>query len=628
MSNKEKEATIGEQVVEEVKKENPVTETVEEKHTRYEELARLDENLWTYGSPVLFTEGVLEKDLVSEKNRLTLSFLNISESVIRDLYITITAEDEEGNVERLQHSYLALGQAYLKIKGRAAKLPISNENARKFNIVIDKAIFENGSIWYKEDAKLESTGIIEDIDVFAQAKAKDYEDNYVAATEALSKDDSASIKDAVEILKRIQWYKDGEELFKDAQTKYQIAKTNEERKQASEDRRIGREKAVKKKYKRAAFIGILIILLAIASVFLYFIPNESYKAAKATLNKQDYVKASKEFEALKGFLKSEDYLAQCYYNIGLASLNEGDEEKAIEYFRKSHSTNAKAKYGIMTGAFLDYYAGMEAMEAGKYGEAFKLFEGSANAATDFNLSNKANAGMAQVYYYQGDYQTAWTTINNVYTKDSAYETEYGMIGYGHAKNLIETDKFKEGIEIYNKVSKLTNEADLGKTVYEKAVALGEDAKIDECKDLLKQIKDVYPEADKLYEHITAFEEKSELWLGTWRHKNKSGNKTKYYKIHISQVLYKGEMCLRIQDQNNKTLGFDTIISKKNNVTQIQIGTYMLKFKLKKFHDQKFTYIMKSGRKFVRELKYNGNTYKSKYKLEEEKTTKKTDKKKN
>lgn len=600
----------GEKVVD---NQNEILETVEENRSRYQELTRLEENLWTYGSPVLFTEGILEKDQVSEKNRLTLTFLNISESVIRDLYIRIIVQDDEGNVEEIEHSYLALGQAYLKIKGRAAKLPIKNENARKFEIIIDKVVYEDGSMWIKEGAKLESAGIMEDVDVFAQAKIKDYEDNYLAATEALAKDDSASIKDAVEILKRIQWYKDGGELYKDAQTKYQIAKANEERKQASEDRRLSREKAVKKKYKTAAIIAIVIVLAAIASVFLYFIPNVSYKAAKATLKTEDYVKAAKELEALKGFLKSEDYLAQCYYNIGLTQLNAGDEAKASEYFTKAHDVAEKSEYGIMAGSFLDYYAGMEAMEAQNFEEAFKLFEGSANAATDFNLSNKANVGMAQVYYHQGDYETAWTTINNVYAKDPSYEAEYGMVGYGYAKSLIEANKFKEGIEVYNKVSKFTQEEDLGKLVYQKAVALGEDAKIDECKELLKQIKDVYADANKLYNHITAFEEKSELWLGTWRHKVKSGKKTKYYKIYISQVLYKGEMCLRIKDKNNKTLGFDTIISKKNNVSKITIGTYMLEFKLKKFHNQKFTYTMKSGKKFERKLKYNGNTYKTKYK---------------
>ena len=73
------------------------------------------------------------------------------------------------------------------------------------------------------------------------------------------------------------------------------------------------------------------------------------------------------------------------------------------------------------------------------------------------------------------------------------------------------------------------------------------------------------------------------------------------------------MCLRIIDKNNKLLGFDTVISSKNRVTQIQIGTYQLHFKLKKFHDQKFTYTLKGGKKMIRELRYEGETYKSKYK---------------
>ena len=70
---------------------------------------------------------------------------------------------------------------------------------------------------------------------------------------------------------------------------------------------------------------------------------------------------------------------------------------------------------------------------------------------------------------------------------------------------------------------------------------------------------------------------------------------------------------RIIDQNNKKLGFDTVISNKNRVTQIEIGTYQLHFKLKKFSDQKFTYTLKGGKKMIRELKYGGEKFKSKYK---------------
>ncbi|EKC75486.1 hypothetical protein LEA_05178, partial [human gut metagenome] len=124
----------------------------------------------------MFEKGTLERDQVSNINRLSLIFTNIyEEKEIRDLYITIYADDGEGNVEQINHSYLAMGQEYLASKGKAAKITIKNENAVKFIIKIDRVVFVDGSVWTKKDAVLESAGEMEDVEVFAQAKTKDYE---------------------------------------------------------------------------------------------------------------------------------------------------------------------------------------------------------------------------------------------------------------------------------------------------------------------------------------------------------------------------------------------------------------------------------------------------------------------
>ena len=234
------------------------SEPEEKENGRYKVIAKLEPNLWTYGSPVLFEKGTLERDQVSNINRLSLIFTNIyEEKEIRDLYITIYADDGEGNVEQINHSYLAMGQEYLASKGKAAKITIKNENAVKFIIKIDRVVFVDGSVWTKKDAVLESAGEMEDVEVFAQAKTKDYEDNYISGMEEVQKDDSASIGNGIEILKRIAWYKNSKELIKTAHKKYDIAVKNEERKQASENRRANRQKDVKKKYMTATKLDLV-----------------------------------------------------------------------------------------------------------------------------------------------------------------------------------------------------------------------------------------------------------------------------------------------------------------------------------------------------------------------------------
>lgn len=609
------ESTVDVQATEE--KTEAATEMAVEKNEkeegRYKTIAKLEANLWTYGSPIVFERGVLERDQISEKNRLTLKFTNIYEQTIRDVYITIFADNGTEEPDVIEHSYVALGQKYLVSKGTAAKIQIKNEEAVSFKIRIDKVVFEDGSTWAKEDAVLESAGEMEDLETFAEAKLKDYEDNYISAIEAVEKDESASVGNGMEILKRITWYKDSLEILKDAKRKYALVKQNEERKQASENRRANRQKAVKKRYITSGVIAGIIVLLAIIAVVAFFIPNGKYKEAKNLLNGKKYTEAAKKFDNLNGFLKSEDYLAQAYYNLGLNALTNGDEPAASDYFKKSYDAEKDSQYGQMAGAFLNYYAGEEALNSGDYDKALKLFKASASAASDFNLINKASAGMAQISYVKGEYEAAWNTIKNVYAKDASYEAQYGEYGYGYAKSLVDSGEIKKGMEIYNAVSSFTKSANLNESVYNQAVKLGEEGKIAEAMNLLSQIKDGYSKGNKLYEKMYKFDKKVKSWLGTWTHKGTVQGEKKTFTIKISEVLYKGEMCLRISDKNNDVLGFDTVISSKNRVTQIEVTSYRIHFKLKKYHDQKFTYTLLEGNKMKREQKYAGNTYTTKYK---------------
>lgn len=579
---------------------------------RYEEILNLDVNLWTYGSPILFENGVLERDTVSNKNRLTLKFTNIYKKDIRELNITVFASDNQGNAEEIKHKYGALGLKYLDTKGSAAKITIPNENAGKFVIKVENVVFEDGTIWEKNDAIYESVGELEEIEVFAKAKLKDYEDSYISATEDISKDDSVSIGNGMDILQRIYWYMDAGELLKDAKRKYSIVKQNEERKQESENKRINRKKAVKKRYVTAAVVVVIAAIIAAIAVAAYFIPNNKYKEAKKLINNQKYEKAVTAFGELNGFLKSEEYLAQAYYNLGLEQVTGGNEEKAADYFQKGHDADEESTYGKMCGAFLDYYAGAEALQSEEYDKAMELFKSSANAASDFNLINKAGAGMAEIYYLKEDYETAWNTIKNVYAKDTAYEEEYGTYGYGYAKYLVDKGDTKSGMDIYNSVAKYTKAENLNESVYNQAVKLGEQGKISEAMKLLDTIRKNYKKANTLYKNMSAFGEKVQYWVGTWKHTGTVNGEKKIYKIYISQVLYKGEMCLRIIDKNNDYLGFDTVISSKNKVSSILIGTYQLKFRLRAVHNQKFTYTLKGGKKMIRELKYNGEKYSTRY----------------
>jgi tetratricopeptide (TPR) repeat protein len=602
----------GSEIIEEVKEK--VEEFINsEEESRYKTIQELPKNLWTYGSPILFEKCTLDCDQIMKTNVLVLSFTNLDERKIQDVYVTVFAGDNQGDVEQIEHHYSGLMQKTFAAKGSNVRLHINNKNADNFQIKIDGVKFEDGSYWYKEDAYCESIGDIEDIKTFAEEKAKEYEDTYNKAKNAVSRDESEDINKGIELLENITWYKNGAELIKDAIRKYEVAKKNEERKQAREDSIKQRKETMKKRTATAIGTVAIIALLVVLTIFAYIIPNQKYNKAKKLVEEKKYNQAQEALTELGDFKENADLLAQTYYNQGLEALDKGNEKEALELFQTSYDTSKKSDYGKMAKAYLDYYAAVDELKAKQYDKALEHFTSSANVATDFNLVNKASAGVAEVNYLQNNYETAWNTIKNVYAKDKEYKEQYAEYGYGYAKTMVDSGKIEEGLKIYNQIAKLTKEKDLNESVYNQAVKLAENGKISESMDLLNKIKKGYKKANNLYEEMYAFHDKVNLWLGEWRHKAKVEGKKVVYKIYISELLYKGEMCLRIKDKNNKYLGFDTVISSKNRVTQITIGTYQLKFKLKKFHDQKFVYSLLGGNKMERVQKYDGEKYKTKYK---------------
>ena len=399
----------------------------------------LEKNLWTYGSPIIFQEGKITPEVDEESVSLTLTFANIFQETIKEINLRLIVTNEKGEEETINQSYTDLALGYLQSKGNDILIKL-NKNTKDIKIQIDRIIFENGGVWSKEESVWESTGEIDNLDIFAKAKLKDYEDNYVIAKEDLAKEDYINMGNGIEILKRISWYKDSAKILKTSEQKYLLLKNAEERRQSVEKKKAHRRKSVKKKYVITGVV-VVAILAAVGGGFAVFsVPNNKYKAAKKLLDNKKYEQAAKSFSDLDGFLKSEGYLAEAYYNLGLKALDSKDETKAEEYFTKSYKTDKSSEYGKMAGAFVDYYDGNKALESKDYDKAMKLFQNSANVASDFTLVNKASAGMAKVYYLKQDYTTAWNTIKNVYAKDKSYASEYGTYGYAYAKTLINNGK--------------------------------------------------------------------------------------------------------------------------------------------------------------------------------------------
>ena len=339
-------------------------------------------------------------------------------------------------------------------KGKTAKIPIPDEEERIFKIRIDRVLFEDGSIWNKENAVLESAGVMDDVETFAEAKLKDYEDNYLTAVENIEKDESESIGNGMEILKRIPWYKDSAELYQDAKRKYGILKQTEERRKATEDKKAKRKKAMRIQYLKIALLIACCIVIAITVYIAYIVPNRYYSKAKKQLEKENYSNAVKDFEKMHGFKDSEKYLAASYYSLAKEAYAKDDKDTAKDYFEKSYEADPESDEGQWSKAFLDYYDGVEAMDKKDYANAQKLLQGSKDSIGDYNLVNDIDVRLAELYYLQKDYESAWNSITNLYAKNTNNEEiakMYCTYGETYAKALLAQKKRAEGMEVYGKV---------------------------------------------------------------------------------------------------------------------------------------------------------------------------------
>ena len=156
---------------------------------------------------------------------LTLTFANIFQKNIGEMNIQVNITDSQGKEEVVEQNLTSLGLDYLESKSVLVCSDVESD-AAEIDITVKRIVFEDGTVWVKEDAVYESTGAIDDLDVFAKAKNKDYEDNYVIATEDIAREDYINMNNGIEILKRISWYKDAEKILKDSEHKFNALKTH------------------------------------------------------------------------------------------------------------------------------------------------------------------------------------------------------------------------------------------------------------------------------------------------------------------------------------------------------------------------------------------------------------------
>lgn len=571
---------------------------------RYEDILSLDKNQWTYGCPVLIEGGVLQYDTVSERNLLTINFMNICDITLSEVDLTIYASDEmEENISEIEHAYMKLHLEPGAKFGNNVHLPIEDKEAKKFKLKITRVVCEeDGSEWIKDDI-FEPYPEIEDPEAFGKEKDEEYENKYNQCKELVLKEDSESLKQAVGILETLRWYKNCEEMLDYAKRKYDITIRTEKRKKRENERKDARKKKQKAALGMvAAALGVVLVIF-VAVYFIVIGPSDKIKQAKKYNSQGEFQKAIDICEKLHGFGDSKEVLQESNYQIGFLAFNQQDYETALEYFEKTEGY--KGTDNLRSQAY--YNLGTAAVNAEQYDVALDYFNKSLESAVEEKVKNNAKAGVALAQYKLADLANAWVTINEVYAVDNSVKPAYDEYGYAYGMKVLAEGNIDEAAAVFKLVKGYADSAaQYGKIVYDRAVPVAEAGDLQSALASLKEVKNDYEPAGTLYKEMAAFIKASANWVGNWKMTGGQGD----YTMSISTLMYKGDLCLKVTDTY---LGYDKIISTKEKVRQIYVASERVEYKLKDVHNYKVILTRVTSKKIKRTLSYEGVSYNRRYK---------------
>ena len=320
---------------------------------RFQRLYNLEPNIYSVGCPLLIEAGVLHKDLENGKIFVQLKIRNIGGKIIEACKASIKAFENNGSeIEGVEKF------SYLDLKAEAgqefgAKVPIylPNITARKFAVVIEEIVFEDGTVLqtaFSEWSKVETQGNLIDV-LGEQELVNQY--GIDAACEPLFMPEvkkglfycvcGSVNQDSVD-----KCYKCGHS-YKELSVKLNkelLSKNKAERLKKEQERRTEEEAKQKEKKKgtqriirRIVFSLVAIAIVIAAGFIIKFIigverTKEKYNDACEAYTTGAYVEAIKEFGEIEEY-KDAKHMRGCAYAKYVVQLLEqkyyGDAASAI-----------------------------------------------------------------------------------------------------------------------------------------------------------------------------------------------------------------------------------------------------------------------------------------------------------
>ena len=339
---------------------------------RFERILSLDKELWCKDSPVLIEKGALLKDSYTNKYLVQLKFLNLCPKTVIGLTLKVIYHDKINETSgETEFTYTDLKAEKGTYFGDNKPLYIPNENAREFEFIVTKVVFDDNSQWNNENKFIEigetkvsaEEKIIEqlkrDLNTYENISMPGFSTNYwycvCGQFNINSEDECCKCKRNKEELKKvsdINTLKSNLAVYEQKEAE----RLEKERKKAAED---------KKRNKKIFKICLVIAVVAVVGITggKAIKKNIDYRHAEALMESGKYDEATAAFKKLGDYKDSPEMIK---YINGEKLFEEGKYDKAEAIF-KELGQEEKFKDKL-------YQQAEKIFENRKYNEAITIFE--------------------------------------------------------------------------------------------------------------------------------------------------------------------------------------------------------------------------------------------------------------
>lgn len=438
---------------------------------RYQCLFRLQDNLYSDGSPVIVAAGALLKDNNDGRILAQLKLQSISPLRVRACKVTLTAYEPNGCVAETidNFQYLDLNVNRDEYFGQKVPVYFRSASVRKYSVAVTVVVFSNGSVWSNPVSawtqlpapkplkrKLQDAEMVKQYNIDSGGESLIVPERinslwYCACSSInLPSEDYChncrrSYSNLISALDK--------DVLADHMERRHKKEESDRRKQAAIDAQNARKR--KKMYGLFACLAAVIVILIIGlTVYTQYIdpvilsPMRTYEEAGTLFLSSEYEAAQELYLSIPKYKDATEKAAECEraiyerdYQYALKLFVNGEYESAKTHFEALSGYSDSAEYVIMCGEALlemQYQSAIELFASGEYEKAISVFsdlgiykdseaqitECQYNLAQN-HIANKEYESAYELLIELGEFKDCKELLQNFHWRITGFQRKYG-----------------------------------------------------------------------------------------------------------------------------------------------------------------------------------------------------------